>query len=64
MKNKKRKNTKKIDTIVNSIQPLHLPITNAISNTQNNQRPQVGYFETNLSKYYRSEQYVVADEIG
>ena len=54
----------KIHNIVNIIQPLHLPIANKISNTHNNQRPQVDIFATNLSKSSRADQEVVFGEIS
>ena len=38
---KTQKKTKHVDIIFNSIQPLPLPITNAISNTNNNQIPKM-----------------------
>ena len=59
-----KKNLKHIDTVFNIIQPLLLPITKTISNTHNNQRPQVDIFATNLSKYSHEYQYVVSDEIS
>ena len=36
---------KHVDAVVNSIQTLTVPITNAISNTHNNPRPQVGFLQ-------------------
>ena len=36
---------KHVDTVVNSIKPLPSPITKSISNTHNNQRPQVGILQ-------------------
>ena len=38
------KKPKHVDTVFNSIQPLPLPITDSISNTHKNQRPQVDIF--------------------
>ena len=58
------KKTKHIDTVVNSIQPLPLPITNTISNKHNNKGPQVDCFATNLSTSSRAYQDVVFDEIS
>ena len=55
---------KHVDTFVNSIQPLPLPIKNTISNTQNNHRPQVDIIATNLSTSSRADQSVVYDKIS
>ena len=63
VKNKWEK-PKHVDTVVNNIQILLLPITNEISNTHNNQIPQVVCFETNLSKASRADQDVVSDGIS
>ena len=41
-----------------------MPIANKISNTHNNQRPQVDIFATNLSTSSRADQDVVFDEIS
>ena len=41
-----------------------MPITNPLSNTQNNPRPQVDYYTTNLSTYSHSDQDVVSDQIS
>ena len=49
------------DNVVNSIQPLPFPITYTLSNTHNNQKPQVNCFETNLSTSSREDQDVVSD---
>ena len=59
-----RKKPKHVDTVVNSIQTLTFPITNVISNTHNNQIPQVNCFGSNLSKYSRADQDFVSDEIS
>ena len=64
MKKEVRKKHKHFDTIFNSIQPLPLQITKAISYTHKNQRPQVDCFATNLSTYYRADQDVISDTIG
>ena len=47
------------DTVVNSIQSLPFPITNAISNTHNKQRPQVNCFANSLSTSSCADQDVV-----
>ena len=57
------KELKHVDTVVNIIQPLPFPITNSISNTHNNQIPQVDIFATNLSTSSRADQDVVSYEI-
>ena len=59
-----KKKTKHVDTVVNNIQPLPFPITNPISNTHNNQRPQVDIFATNLSTSSRADQDDVSDKIS
>ena len=64
MKKEVRKNPKHVDTVVNSVQPLHLPITNSLSNKYNNQGTQVDMFATNLSTSYCADQDVVSDEIS
>ena len=51
-----------MDTSVNSIHRLPLPITNTLSNTQNNPRPKVDCFVTNLSISFCADQYLVFDE--
>ena len=58
-----RKESKYVDTIVNSIHPLYFLITNSRSNTHNNSIPQFDCFVTNLSKSYCTDQDVVPDEI-
>ena len=58
------KKPKYVDTVVNSIHPLPLQITNALSNKHKNPRPQVDFFATNLSTYSSEYQYVVSDEIS
>ena len=50
-----------IADIFNSIQSLPLTTTNSISNTNNNQRPQVDCFATNLLKCSCADQEVVSD---
>ena len=62
MKKEARKNPKHVDTVVNSIQPLPLPITNTISNTYNNQRTHVDGFATNLSNSSCADKYVVSEK--
>ena len=59
-----RKKHKHVDTVVNSIQPLPLPITNTVSNTHNNQIAKVDFFATNLSTFSSADQNVVFDEIS
>ena len=61
MKKEVRKKPKHVDTVVNSIQPLPLPITDLISYTHNNQRPQVDPGANNLSTSSCAYQYVVYD---
>ena len=61
---KLRKTPKTVDTNVNSIQSLPLPIANGISNTHINPRPQVDYFATNLSTSSRADQDVASYEIS
>ena len=56
--------TEYLDTVVNSIQPLPLPITNSIYNTQNNKIPQVDIFANNVSTSSFADQDVVSDEIN
>ena len=51
-KNKSEK-PKHVDTVDKIIHPLIFPITNLLSNTDNNQRPQVDFFATDLSKQSR-----------
>ena len=62
MKKEVRKKPKHVDTVVNSIHNLSLPIINAISNAHNNQRPQVYCFATNSSTSSCADQDVVSDE--
>ena len=64
VKKEVRKKAKHIDTVVNSIQYLPLPIKNEISNTHNKQRPQFYCFANNLSTSSRADQYVIYDEIS
>ena len=59
-----KKNPKHIDAVIYSIQPLPLPITDAISNAHKNKRPQVDCFATNISTSSRSEKDVVYDEMS
>ena len=59
-----KKEPKHVDTFVNSIQTLPFPITSTLSNTHNNPRPQVDFFENNLSTYYCSEQDVFSNKIS
>ena len=58
------KKTKHVDTFVNIIQILPFPITNAISNTHNNQIPQVHCFAINSSESSCVDQDVIYDEIS
>ena len=60
---KKWEKPKHIDTVVNSIQTSSFPITNTLSNTKQNLRPQVHYFEINLATYSCADQDVVSDKI-
>ena len=55
-KNKQDPPPKHFDTVINSIHTSPFPITNTISNTHNNLRPQVDFFATNLSKSSRVDQ--------
>ena len=64
MKKEVREKPKHVHTVVNSIQPLPLTITNALSNTHNNPWPKVDCFTINLSKYSRSYQGVVSEKIS
>ena len=55
---------KNIDTVVNSIHPLPLPVAKAISNPQNNPRPKVDCYRTNSFKYYCAYQDLLSDQIS
>ena len=64
VKKQVRKKPKHVDTVVNSIHTLPFTITNALSNTHNNQVKQVNCFATNLSTSSHADQDVVYDEIS
>ena len=59
-----RKESKYVDTIVNSIHPLYFLITNSRSNTHNNSISRVDCFTNILSTSSCADQDLSSDEIG